>query len=118
MAPRIAVMYLGRVVETGPRDALFGEPRHPYTQALLSAVAVPDPVVERRRERIVLTGDVPSPIDPPSGCRFHTRCPLVMDVCRRLDPPLLDAGGGRSVACHLVHPPSGAANDQGTADAA
>jgi peptide/nickel transport system ATP-binding protein len=97
---RVAVMYLGRVVETAPRDALFFEPKHPYTRALLSAV--PDAVPRRRRaERTVLPGDPPSPARPPSGCRFHTRCPAVMPRCRQESPPLYDTGGGQRVACHL-----------------
>jgi oligopeptide transport system ATP-binding protein len=106
LASRVAVMYLGKLVEVGPRDAIFEDPRHPYTQSLLSAVPVPDPTVERVRERIVLTGDVPSPINPPSGCRFHTRCPYAMDHCRTIEPELRSTGDGRIVACHLVHPPN------------
>jgi oligopeptide transport system ATP-binding protein len=98
---RIAVMYLGRVVETGSAARVVDDPQHPYTRALLSAVPVPDPVVQRRRARIILPGDMPDPTQPPEGCRFHTRCPLVMDVCRTTDPswtPLPDGG----VACWAV----------------
>ena len=82
------------------RDDLFARPQHPYTKALLSAVPIPDPTV--KRERIVLSGDIPSPADPPPGCKFHTRCPYVTDVCREQRPVLRDLGGGHQVACHLV----------------
>jgi oligopeptide transport system ATP-binding protein len=105
IATRVAVMYLGQIVELAARDAIFEEPRHPYTQALLAAVPVPDAELERARERIVVTGDVPSPIDPPPGCRFHTRCPFAMEKCRRLTPILRPTDDGGLVACHLVHPP-------------
>jgi oligopeptide/dipeptide ABC transporter ATP-binding protein len=96
---RIAVMYLGRFVEVADKDALFADPQHPYTQALISAAPLPDP--RARRERIVLQGDVPSPINPPSGCLFHTRCPLAFDRCRVETPALKPAADGRLVACHL-----------------
>ena len=96
---RVAVMYLGRIVELADREALFAHPAHPYTRALLSAVPVPDPLA--RRERIVLTGDVPSPVNPPSGCRFHTRCPYVFDRCRVEEPMLRSRGAGQVAACHL-----------------
>ncbi|MBM3353953.1 MAG: dipeptide ABC transporter ATP-binding protein [Betaproteobacteria bacterium] len=100
ISDRIAVMYLGRIVEVAPARELYTSPQHPYSEALLSAVPIPDPSV--RRKRIVLQGDVPSPIHPPSGCAFHTRCPYRKDpVCSSELPPLRDLGGGRQVACHL-----------------
>jgi peptide/nickel transport system ATP-binding protein len=96
---RVAVMYLGKIVEIADRSTLFANPRHPYTRALLSAVPVPDPAA--KRDRIILRGDVPSPINPPSGCRFHTRCPYVFDRCRSEEPVLRDTAGGQKAACHL-----------------
>jgi oligopeptide/dipeptide ABC transporter ATP-binding protein len=101
VSDRIAVMYLGRIVEQGPAEAVYTAPKHPYTEALLSAVPIPDPVVQRARQRVVLAGDVPSPVDPPSGCRFHTRCPYVMDVCRTVDPEPIATPDATTVACHL-----------------
>jgi len=99
---RIAVMYLGRIVEEAERLDLYREPQHPYTQALLSAIPIPDPVRERERERIRLEGDVPSPIDPPSGCRFRTRCRAVFDTCERIDPALQEVTDDHRAAC-LLH---------------
>ncbi|MFB9839424.1 ABC transporter ATP-binding protein [Actinoallomurus acaciae] len=105
LADRIAVMYLGRIVETGPTGKIFAEPQHPYTQALLSAAPEPDPVRQRERRRVVLGGEVPSPIDPPTGCRFHTRCPVAVDTCRTDEPRLTGVReADRPVACHLVTP--------------
>ncbi|MGE0221617.1 MAG: ABC transporter ATP-binding protein [Acetobacteraceae bacterium] len=100
---RVAVMYLGKIVELADRRTLFSKSHHPYTRALLSAVPVPDPLA--KRQRIILTGDVPSPINPPSGCRFHTRCPFVFDRCRREEPLLRQVGDGHLSACHLEHVP-------------
>jgi peptide/nickel transport system ATP-binding protein/oligopeptide transport system ATP-binding protein len=97
IADRIAVMYLGKIVETAPTDELFAHPRHPYTRALLSAVPLPDPSLVR--ERALLEGDIPSAISPPSGCRFHTRCPYVRDSCRHDTPPLTDDGKAHATAC-------------------
>jgi oligopeptide/dipeptide ABC transporter ATP-binding protein len=97
----LSVMYLGRIVEQGTADAVYATPRHPYTEALLSAIPVPDPEVQRTRQRIVLQGDIPSPAAPPSGCNFHTRCRYVMDVCRTVDPEPFVADDGTTVACHL-----------------
>jgi oligopeptide transport system ATP-binding protein len=102
VSDRIAVMYLGKIVELSPAEELYTRPIMPYTEALLSAVPIPDPDLAEKRERIVLEGDVPSPINPPSGCRFHPRCRYATDVCRQLEPPLVDYGQGHLAACH--HP--------------
>jgi oligopeptide/dipeptide ABC transporter ATP-binding protein len=101
---RIAVMYLGRIVEAGPDVELYTNPRHPYTQALLSAVPEPDPDVEKKR--IILKGDVPSPSAPPSGCYFHPRCPVALEICPTVYPPIIKVGEAHHAACHLVSPSS------------
>ncbi len=101
IADRVAVMYLGRVVELASRETLFADPKHPYTQALLSAVPEPDPSLEVKVERILLKGDVPSPSNPPKGCNFCTRCPQVMDICKEIDPVSREVAPGHFTACHL-----------------
>lgn len=101
ISDRIAVMYLGKVMELADRDELYRNPMHPYSQALLSAVPIPDPVIEEKRKRIILEGDVPSPVNPPKGCNFCTRCPKVLDICKEQEPEFRDYGTGHFVACWL-----------------
>jgi len=98
---RVAVMYLGKIMEMADKKSLFSNPKHPYTQALLSAIPIPDPT--KRKEQDILMGDVPSPVNPPAGCRFHTRCPQVMDICKKEEPPLREVKPGYHVACHLYN---------------
>jgi len=98
---RIAVMYLGAIVEVGGAETVYSRPCHPYSEALISAIPVPDPVVERTRTRVVLEGDPPSPLDPPPGCRYHPRCAYAMDICKTVDPEPTPTIDGGTVACHL-----------------
>ena len=102
VSDRIAVMYLGKIVEIGPAEEVYNNPIHPYTVSLLSAVPIPDPKLNSAREQVVLEGDVPSPANPPSACRFHTRCPRATDICAEVEPQLVDYGNGHFAACH--HP--------------
>jgi len=102
VSDQIAVMYLGKLMELSPAEELYTKPIHPYTEALLSAIPIPDPRENRARERTVLGGEPPNPINPPSGCRFHTRCPRATEVCREVEPPLAEYPGGHLAACH--HP--------------
>ncbi len=102
LADRTAVMYLGRIVEEGPTERVYSNPAHPYTESLLSAVPVPDPVVQRQRRRVILSGDIPDPLHPPSGCTFRTRCQHAMDICAQVEPEHTELpDGGGWVACHL-----------------
>lgn len=114
IADRVAVMYLGKIVELAPRDGLYDDPLHPYTRALLSAVPEPDPEAHDAANRVILQGDVPSPSNPPNGCNFCTRCPAVMDICKRDEPAFREIAPGRFVACHIYNENTTASQNGGT----
>jgi oligopeptide/dipeptide ABC transporter ATP-binding protein len=99
----MAVMYLGKIVEAAPKGEIFKNPMHPYTQALISAIPVPNSDKSRTREKIILDGEVPSPVNPPQGCRFHTRCPKVMPMCKEVEPQIVEIHQDHRVACHLYN---------------
>jgi oligopeptide transport system ATP-binding protein len=103
ISSRVAVMYLGKIVELADRESLYNNPQHPYTKSLLSAVPIPNPKIERKRQRIILEGDIPSPENPPKGCRFHTRCPVAIERCKVEDPEFREIAPGHFAACHLVN---------------
>jgi oligopeptide/dipeptide ABC transporter ATP-binding protein len=109
VSDRIAVMYLGKLMEVSPAEELYVKPIHPYTVALLAAIPIPDPTENRRRERIVVSGEPPNPIDPPPGCVFHPRCPHATEICRKVEPPLTEYPNGHLAACH--HPQNVSAED-------
>ena len=104
VSDEVGVMYLGQLVEICPADEIYAHPLHPYTQGLLASIPIPNPRMAGEKEGVGLTGDLPSPINPPTGCRFHTRCPYATQRCREEAPVLKDAGGGHLVACHQIHP--------------
>jgi oligopeptide/dipeptide ABC transporter ATP-binding protein len=112
MSDLVGVMYLGKVVEVADRDTLYLNPQHPYTQALLSVVPIPDPGVERARRRLPIKGDLPNPADPPKGCPFNTRCPFAFDRCFVEEPPLYELGPRHRAACFLAEPDAGAAQER------
>jgi oligopeptide transport system ATP-binding protein len=117
ISTRVAVMYVGKIMEIADRDGIYDRPLHPYTQALLSAIPIPDPAVEARRKRVILSGDIPSPVAPPSGCRFHTRCPIAFDRCKVEVPPFTEYAPGHFAACHWVEEHGGNPPDLTTAPA-